>query len=440
MMLFRYDAAFGYDAVSHQKYIEWFVNHSGLPDIMYSRETHQAPLYYFTAAQILRHGGTWQAVAAYSVILGCLRLVAFEAGLLILIPTSRIARCVAIGLAAVIPASIHLDGMINCEAMVGFTSALMMLCAVLMFGSEGGRRIWAGAALGLASGISLLSKISALAIVGAIGTAVLIELLRRSGASMRVRARRLVAPILALGIMLMSTGWYFAHNAQAYGKPIVSSYDGRDREGMTPYRDIPLLKRRSLDFLYGWTLDIYRQPQWPAGYQPRAHLVPVLVASTFADYYHYRFAPLPKGRNFSHPDPDDIAQFLARISVLAGTILTLIAAVAWILAFATSWRAHDTRAIAILLCPLFGLWGQIWYTWAYPVDWEGPIKGVLMQFAALPLCACVGLAISKLIAYRRWYARTAAAIGIASNLSVATYALYFRLWSPAIPVHFIIRG
>lgn len=403
---------------------------------MYSRETHQAPLYYFIAGRLVRLRAGWQGIAAFSVFLGCLRLILFEVGLLLVIRKSTVTRCAALGLAAVIPASVHLDGMINCDVLVGFASALTMLFALLMFRAAGQKRRLAGLALGFTSAIALLSKISALAIVAAIGATALLELVWSRETSWKLRMRQFASPLLALAVLLVSTTWYFAHNVQRYGKPIVSSYDGRDRGGMAPYWGIPVGSRRNLDFLYGWTLDIYHAPRWPSGYQPRPYLLPVLVASTFADYYQYHFAPAPSVPQPAHPEPTSVALKLSRISIVAGTILAILAIIAWVITSVSSLKARRSAEVAMLLCPLFGLLGQIWYTWVYPVDWEGPIKGVLMQFSALPLCACVGIAISWLL-NRGWYARVVGVIGIASICAVASYTVYCRLWSAPLSIQLL---
>jgi hypothetical protein len=428
-MLTRYDPVTGYDFESHWKYIEWFRTNTALPDIMYSRETHQAPLFYFLAGRILRLGGTVQAVAALSVVAGVLRLGVLAAGLRLFLPTQKIARLFALALAAVLPASVHLDGMVNCEALAGLWAALLILFAALAFRQEGRRRYLFAALAGLFAGLAVLTKISSLAIIGALGVVVAVELAVAAGVPWRKRLALASPFLVALAVAGLVSGWYFAHNRRAYGKAVVSSYDGRDGAALKGYEQVPLLKRRSPLYLLGWTLDIYKAPRWPSGYQPNPFLFPVLVASSFADYYQYHFAPSPRGlERAPHAMPTPTAHRLAQASVVGGTVIALFTVVAWGAVLVWAVRRRRWAELSLLLCPLFGLFGQIWYAWAYPADWEGPVKGVLMQFSALPLYGLFGLAVQWCWSgEKRW--RPLAVIATASLLMVAGYTLYARFGS-----------
>ena len=78
--------------------------------------------------------------------------------------------------------------------------------------------------------------------------------------------------------------------------------------------------------------------------------------------------------------------------------------------------------------PLVAVAGQLWFAWKYPIDWEGPIKGVYLQFAALPLCALSGVGCDWL--WRRGVAgRIALAIVAVGGAAVAYYTFYCRFGS-----------
>jgi 4-amino-4-deoxy-L-arabinose transferase-like glycosyltransferase len=414
-----FDARLGYDVESHWKYIEWFKTHWTLPDMSWSRETYHPPLYYAFAALFAKAGVGWQGIERLSIALGCLRLGLFAVGLRLALREWPLARIFALALAAVMPASIHLDGMINCEGMLGFWSAAAMVLTLTTFAAEGRKRLaWAGA-LGLALGLALLSKVSSLSLLGGVGLAALVELARGGGLK---RALPLAA-VLA-GAALVS-GWYFAHNVSLYGKPFLAGYDGPEKRAIANVDKTPLLQRRSLGWLLGWTADIYRQPSWPSGYEPTPHIGPVLVASTFSDYYKYRFEPTqPGSEGQTRTVPTPAADALARASVAAGTLIAAATAAGFVALLIAAWRRRAYGGLALLAGSAWAVAGQIAFAWRWPIDWEGPVKGVYLQFAALPMCAAFGVAVEW--AWRRPRARPAAWVALVAVAVVAAYVGYCR--------------
>jgi len=414
-----FDARLGYDVESHWKYIEWFKTHWTLPDMSWSRSTYQPPLYYAIAAVLGRAGVGWQGLERLSIALGCLRLVLFAVGLRLALRERPLARIVALALAAVLPASIHLDGMINCEGMLGFWSAAAMVLTLPAFASDGRKRLAWASALGLALGLALLTKVSSLSLLGGIGAAALVELVRGGGFK---RALPLAA-VLAVAVAV--SGWYFAHNVSAYGKPFLAGYDGPEKHAVAGVEQTPLLQRRSLGWLLGWSTDIYRQPSWPSGYEPTPHLGPVLVASTFSDYYKYHFEPSdPAAPAQSRTVPTPTTDALARASVAAGTLIAAATAAGFVALLVAAWRRRAYGGLALLFGSLWALAGQIAFAWRWPIDWEGPVKGVYLQFAALPMCAAFGAAVEE--AWRRPRFRPAALLALCALAVVAVYSGYCR--------------
>jgi hypothetical protein len=434
-MVTRYHPATGFDFDSHWKYVAWFRSHSDLPDILYSRETHQSPLYYFIAGRLLRAGASLRIIAVLSVLLGTLRLAVFAVGLRLLLPKWKWPRLIGLVLAAFVPASVHIDGMVNCEVLLGFLSAVLMLLAAITLRREGRSRLGWAFALGVVAGLDLLSKISSLALIAAIGTTAILELLVNTTGGWRARTGRFAPFLLALVVAGATSASYLAHNQRLYGKPIVSSYDGRD--GITArsqFEHIPLWKRRPIAYLMCWTLDIYASPTWPSGYQPRPCLFPVLVATTFADYYNYHFAPVRRGDELrAHARPSPTAWALSRASVAAGTMVAAISVVGWFVLLIGAWRNRAFDSIALILCPFFAVLGQIWYAWAYPADWEGPVKGTLLQYSMLPICAIFGIVICW--CWRRGRAwRLITVVGLLALGVVGGYTGYCRMASPRVIV------
>jgi 4-amino-4-deoxy-L-arabinose transferase-like glycosyltransferase len=429
-MVSRFNPGQGYDFISHWKYIDWFRLSHTLPAPDFSRETYHEPLYYVAMAALRALGVT--RIGSFSVAAGCARLLLLAAGLVAMFPRQRLVRCVALAVAAVLPASIHLDGMINPEAWLGLFSAGLMVCAWRGLETEGRAAFGWWILAGICASLGILTKISIITIIAAVGTAVAIATLR-SREAWRARLSRLVPVGVALAIVIGASGWYFARNVRLYGKPILSSYDYTEKHAVAAFANVPLWQRRSLGYVAGWTLDIYRRPTWPAGYQPVPRFFPVLVASTFADYYRYAFAPAAPPGTWVHElemMPTRTAWELAKIAIAAGTLIAAITVAAWLGALAMVWQRRSAGQLMLLFVPLFTLAGQLWYAWKYPADLEGPVKGVYMQFAAPPLCALFGVGVAWLWARRS--CRPLAALSLAAVVMVALYSSYCRFASPVV--------
>ena len=429
-MVTRFDPARGYDLLSHWKYLDWLTTHSVLPDAGLSRAAYHPPLYYAAIAALRRLGLPDARVSLFSVVAGGVRLGLFEVGLIAALPRRRLARVAALAVAAVLPASVHLDGMINPEAWLGLFSAALLLCAYFALLHEGrARLVWClGAAL--FASLALLTKISAFSVIGAIGVAAIVEAWR-SGDGWRVRLARLVPFVVALAVVAAATGWYFSRNVHRYGKAVLSGYDYGDRFAMVDAERVPLWKRRDVGYVLGWTFDIYRRPMWPAGYQPTPRFWPLVVATTFVDYYRYGFAPERAWRDEEPGKPHHAVWDLARLSIAAGTVVAAVTVSAWVAALVLAWRRRRPSELALLLAPLFAVGGQLWFAWRYPIDWEGPVKGVYLQFAALPLCALFGVGVEWMWQRRRGW-RAAALVALVALACVAAYSCYGRLASPAV--------
>src|SRR5437764_9384051 len=106
------------------------------------------------------------------------------------------------GLAAVLPVALFIDVSVGAEALQNFLTALALLLAPLAFRAEGRARWYRAVGLGVVLGLSLLTKISVLAMLFAVGaTAIAESLLPRSGTP-RARFRRAAPVAAALGLAL----------------------------------------------------------------------------------------------------------------------------------------------------------------------------------------------------------------------------------------------
>ena len=79
----------------------------------------------------------------------------------------------------------------------------------------------------------------------------------------------------------------------------------------------------------------------------------------------------------------------------------------------------------MLAVPVLAVVGQLHFAVKYPIDSEGMVKAIYLQFAAAPLCATFGVAVAWL--WRRRRARILAVVELAAVAAVAVYAIACRL-------------
>ena len=75
-----------------------------------------------------------------------------------------------------------------------------------------------------------------------------------------------------------------------YGQPVPTGYEGAVKGLQAPYERIPYFYRRPIAFYLGWNLPIYVHPLYPTALKPAPRFFPVLLASTFNDYYVYNYS------------------------------------------------------------------------------------------------------------------------------------------------------
>jgi hypothetical protein len=423
-MRWSYPPEAGYDFASHWTYVTWVAREGTLPVLdPHSLAASHPPLFDLLAAAIVRGGGGPAAVQLISVSAGALRLALVWLGLEIMLPGATVARRVALALAAVLPISVQLDGTVSGESLLATIVAAALLLVPAAFG-EGRRATAMGALLGALLGLAFLTKVSALTVLGALG-AVAVTRLVIDRAPWRDRVRRLAPLLAAMVTFVATTGWYVARNQTMYGKPLVTTFDAPGLPYMPATHAMPLWFRRSPGFYLGWSRDIYTSPYYPSASLADARFFPQLVASTFVDYYNHSFAPARPGAPAvivnDRPLPVT-ALALGRASMIAGTLIVLVTAIAWAVALA---RASSTRAwaeIALFVVPLAAVAGLAHYVLVYPHDWLGVVKGAYVLYGAPPLFALFGVGVAWL-AHR---ARPLALLPLVALGVVAAYTIWCR--------------
>ena len=229
----------GFDAESHSSNIRFIQEQGRLPDAGQGWETHQPPLYYFSAAKLLSFAGLAAAspegligLRVLSLLMGLGQILLVFASLRLLFPGEL--RCPLLGasLAAFLPAHLyHAHYVTNetCFALLAsavFYTALRLM-AVGQAPSPAGRQSgalaglqtgggacptatrpdWRDAVLlGLLTGGALLTKMTALILLPVLGAALLVHLLSRREANWKTWLQTLVLPFV---VCVLVCGWYY---------------------------------------------------------------------------------------------------------------------------------------------------------------------------------------------------------------------------------------
>jgi hypothetical protein len=431
-MALLYDARIGFDYNAHWPHIQYIATRHELPPLAFNATAPHPPLYHTIGAVLFSMGLGPGALGWLSALWGMLRLVLIWVALERWLPESRLARVVALALAAVLPASAHLDGMITNETLVMLMSSAVIVVAPAAITAARTGRIAPMLGLGLLLGLALMSKVSASVLVISIAVAMLLEIVRARQPSTwwtALRARAL--PMFAGGLVLAAVaGPWFVRNQIRYGQVAPSAYEGAMKPNQAEFEKIPYLDRRPLGFFLGWNLPIYVRPIYHTGLKPEARFFPVLLATTFHDYYVFNYSG---GGKYQAPTRSisGAGITLGCMSVMAGTPIALITVIAWAVVLRRLWRRRDDGEpdprFALLLAPLGALIGQLHFAIKYPNDNFGPIKGAYLQFIAPILCALFGAAVAwmwRRRALRRWRAGALAAMG--AVLVVAAYSAHAR--------------
>jgi len=429
-MALLYDARIGFDFNAHWPHIQYIATRHALPPLDFNTTAPHPPLYHLIAAAVVGRGLDAGALGWMAALWGMLRLVLVWVALEKWLPESRLARVVALALAAVLPAAAHLDGMITNETLVMLMSAGVFV--VMPSAIKGARtgRIGPMLALAVLLALALMSKVSASVLIVSVGVAIALEIVRRRppsawGRALLARARPLIAGALVLAAV---AGPWFVRNLALYGRAAPSAYEGSLKRNQAPYEAMPYFDRRPLGFYLAWNLGIYTHPLYPTGIKPNARFFPVLLASTFNDYYVYSYSG--GGRYRTDRSVSAAAVTLGCLSVGAGTAIALVTVLAWFGALRALWRRRDDGEpdprFALLLAPLGALIGQIHFATKYPNDNFGPIKGAYLQFVAPILCALFGVGVAWMWRRSRRAWRVAAVLAIGCVALVAAYSVHAR--------------
>jgi Flp pilus assembly protein TadD len=220
--------ACGFDAPYHIMYIQYILDHGTLPLADEGWELHHPPLYYTVAAVLLRISGLSTVDAGANTVFRFLGLatglaqLALVAGCMrLLFPGQTRRQLAGLALAAFLPANLYTGLYVTNESFVTVlgTAAIYLCLRVLRDDRPSPAR---HALLGLCLGGALLSKVTALVVVGVVLIVLTGRLLVRKERDPSVWLRSVGVTLL---VTVLVSGWHFVRVWSHFGTPLVGNYD-----------------------------------------------------------------------------------------------------------------------------------------------------------------------------------------------------------------------
>ncbi len=414
------------DYESAMERVRWMITHRRLFDA--GEDLHvgyHAPLWYVLAAAIFTVCHAVRPIAYLSVGAWLVRQAVLAKIVRAALPQRPVAGLLALSLSAVLPISVLVDGKIYNEGLHAafFSVALWFLYKIERQGAVDLRSVQRRDALafGVSAGLALLTKTTALVLLGCF-VALLVFWAWRAGAR---RFRTVARPLAELALAgaagwIAIAGWWCLRNYRKFGHPFPHQYVLRHLAVMRnhPIVGEPLLYRRPI----GWVLPVqFDWLAWPYGPWSRPNFWANLIAGTWSDI-------LNRGLCRSRLPGPTVAAW-RDATLVNHPCLNASRACIWIGCFLTAISLYGmfsllrqfvgsrgrngslvvpaSIAATVLLLMLFGI--------AYPFDHHPVIKANYALGAAMPLCACFAFALAALgrTAFGR-VAESLVALGIAA--------------------------
>ena len=226
-------AAAGYDGSQHLQYAQYIQEHHRLPGAGEGWEMFQPPLYYFLGAKLLdlAHLGAFEPsgmmlMRFLGLAIGAVNLALIFAGLRLLFPDDWKKTWAGLVLAAFLPAQVCLLHYLTNETLSAMLVTAALCVGLLLLRAE---RPWWGwhGVLGIALGLALLSKVSAILAIPAVLGALSLKLVLRRERAPRVWLGVIGAPLL---ISLLIGGWHYLDLWHDYGNPFTGNWNTKVAE------------------------------------------------------------------------------------------------------------------------------------------------------------------------------------------------------------------
>ena len=364
---FAFPKHWGFDANWNWEYIERLTHSWALPAPHEGWSMGHPPFFYYAAALVARamDGASVEsatiairlAVAATGLgAIGCaVWLVrSFE-------PEARKRAFLAAGLLLFLPVHVYMSAMLGEEIVA---TSLVSLAVVgvavdMMRRPPMPRALWRAIGWGLIAGLALLTKLSALLAVAAVGLALLVDGLRRR------ELQRAVTVAVCFGLVAGAVGgWPYLRNLVSFGYLYPHDLPVHERMHSMPPGD------RALS-------DYVRLPAATL-LDPRA-IEPKLVYSVWGTTYATLW--YDAHRHFLPRDSDNATRFGTAILTLA-LLPTFAFAAGLVRGLRRAWATPDGPDTLFLLLVALTLAGYVLFTWRNP--WYATLKGSYLLGLLVP--------------------------------------------------------
>ena len=223
-----------FDWQGHVDYIQHIATHWKIPIATDGWEMFQPPLYYLISAVILKtSGGSLKAVQIFTTLTGLGNLLFSWFLLCQVFPTQTRKRNLGFSIIAMLPMGFYMNSMVSNEIFSGSViSGTIVLSTYLLF-KKGLTSHKASILIGLASGLGLLSKYTALFVLLS-----LLLLLGLRFITRQITWKRIVTVICTVSL---TCGWLYGRNIVRFGDPFIGNWDeasGFHYEQSPGYRNV----------------------------------------------------------------------------------------------------------------------------------------------------------------------------------------------------------
>jgi 4-amino-4-deoxy-L-arabinose transferase-like glycosyltransferase len=412
-----YPPDWGFDARYSWQYIYSLTRSWALPPPSAGWATSDPPLFYYASAAVMRG---LSAAGARDAVVYALPLLSLLEGLAIVALAVALARREARSdplraplaglLLLFLPAHLHMSAMVNEEML----AALLTSLAVFGLAVPERRRIGRALAVGLASGLALLTKLT-----GAVAVATAALTYAADGWRPDRRAQAAACAGAALGVALLAGGWFPARSLLATGSAQPVGLPAH--VGML---SLPPGERGLVDYLRV-PLATFRDPQLL-----NPDLLHSVWGSTFVTVWF-------DGHRYFLPRESRAVTTLGSVTLLLALLPTAAFAVGLARGCARLRRGGSPADLPLLLLTALTLAGYAFYTWRNP--WYAVVKGTTLLGLCLPFSFYASETLSRWLQgrHRAWLAAALLALAFCVALS-CTFDLVFQKtevsglpWPPA---------
>jgi hypothetical protein len=365
-----YPEDMGFDALGNWQYIRRLMVDWTLPGPAEGWATAHPPFFYYVGALVGRVMGasdkmtTVIAIRVLSTLAG-LTMAALAVVLVRRVDPDEPRRAfLAGGLLLVLPVHIYTSSMLNEEILAATFVSIAIVGAAreLLRPSLDAAAPWRAALVGVAAGLALLTKLSGLLVIAAVGGAYLARGLRQPSELRRATACAAVFGVVAL----LVGGWYYARNLERYGYIYP-----KDLSVHSLMFEMPPGERSAADYLR-FPLATFSDPQL---------LSPDLVHSVWGSTYATLWFD---GHRHFLPKRDPKVRHFGTLILLLALLPTAAFAMGALRGLERALRRGSGLDTAFLMLIGLTLAGYVLFTWRNP--WYATLKAGYLLGCSVPFC------------------------------------------------------